>query len=141
MDLHFIEASNGPDGPNWGKFAVGHHASEEWGRRSALPGYTHMPLLTQLGAGYSDLWVLDLQTGEGARFRIDRHWDEQLRAHRIHVCVMFEAFLGWLMDKALAAGADHPARVGGWFRTLPGFVELPHCPPGMYGYRRGEGRA
>jgi hypothetical protein len=61
----FIEVNNGF---NWGKFLV-MRFDQEWQVRSALPSPYDGPLLRQLGWAPEFVWVLDLQTGEGAFYR------------------------------------------------------------------------
>ena len=113
------------NGPNWGKFLVARF-DEEWELKSEL---TRDPLLRSLG-WWSDhyLWVLDLQTGEGALFSPGGHAHNDLKRHAIWVCPMYEPYLEWLYQ---------------WWRDgnrsiaeLPRLVELPNAPFSMHGYRR-----
>lgn len=133
MHCQIVEYTNGF---NWGKFIVGQPDEKEWARLSLLPdpssGFT--PLLQQIGQGPNDLWILDLQTCEGAMFRPDGNAKADLDKHQIWVCPMYEVFLGWLYS--------HPEH---WddVRTIPSLIEdtSPECmaSSGMRGYRRGQG--
>ena len=66
MKTKIIEATNGPQ--NWGKFMLGRFDSE-WARGSAALTDPYS-LLSRVGWTDEHLLVLDLQTGEGAIFRI-----------------------------------------------------------------------
>lgn len=70
------------------------------------------------------LWVLDLQTQEGAYF-LPRPHDaiHQLQKHKIWVCPLYEPFLEWLFNQDLS-------------QPLPPLLELPEAPSAIYGYRR-----
>lgn len=97
------------------------------------PSYTNpgtRPLLAQLGWGPEHLWVLDLQTGEGAYFRPGGYAKADLDRHKIWVCPMFEPFLTWLYKQDLSD-----------LDALPAGVELTEdeAPSAMHGYRRGGG--
>jgi hypothetical protein len=50
---------------NWGKFLVG-VPDEEWARQSRVNTEFSGPLLSAIGWSWQHIWVLDLQTGEGA---------------------------------------------------------------------------
>lgn len=128
MHLHLIEA--GGNG-NWGKFAVGRFG-EEWHWRSHVskpyftPERPQPPLLRETGWNYTDLFILDLQTKEGARFYYpDLRPTYQLQKHQIWVCPLFEPFLTWLYRQDL-----------GDLSKLPGYVDLPGVPLELSGYRR-----
>lgn len=146
MQTHVIEATNGI---NWGKFLLG-RMDEEWKLRSGLfdvarestddvlgegaydevagPSYARpgtAPLLRQLGWSPNHLWVLDLQTGEGAYFRPGGKASYDLNKHRIWVCPLFEPFLEWLYGQDLRE-----------LHALPTTVELADAPFAMHGYRR-----
>jgi hypothetical protein len=124
METAIIEVTqDAASGFNWGKFCVARFDAE-WERRSALPHNSSAPLLSQCGWADGFLWVLDLQTGEGAYFRPGGSAPADLRRHRIHVCLMFEPFLEWLYAQDLAD-----------LSALPPVVELPDAPAGLYGYR------
>lgn len=114
MKLCLIEATNGF---NWGKFAVG-RMDDEWHWTSSIELSYGMPLLDQLGWTHKHLWVLDLQTGEGAFFKPGGYAKADLDKHKIWVCPLFEPFLTWLYDQDLAD-----------LTKLPAYVELPHAEP------------
>ena len=129
METRIIEASS-PQG-NWGKFLVGRFDQQEWGRRSSTPGVmtqrplmTQVPLLAKLGWGPEHIFVMDLQTGEGATFRHGGFAPADLNKHRIWVCPLFEPFLVWLYRQDVATLAN-----------LPAWVSL-DAPLAMAGYRR-----
>jgi hypothetical protein len=107
---------------NWGKFLLC-RLDDEWSARSAVSG-SRMPLLREIGWSPEHLWVLDLQTGEGAFFLPGRHAKADLNRHKIWVCPMFEPFLEWLYQQDLAD-----------LDALPALVEL-HAEFAFYGYRR-----
>jgi hypothetical protein len=106
-----IEATNGDR--NWGKFCV-MGPDVEWLRRSTV-SESQTSLLRQIGWGPEHIWVLDLQTGEGA----------YLQKHRIWVCPLFEPFLGWLYQQDTSD-----------LEALPDSVDLPDAPFQLVGYRR-----
>lgn len=111
---------------NWGKFMLCRFDAE-WRARSAVSGLG-MSLLREIGWGPQHLWVLDLQTGEGAFFLPHRNGSakaELNRKHRIWVCPMFESFLEWLYQQDLTD-----------LQALPALVELSHAEFALYGYRR-----
>lgn len=62
------------------------------------------PLLRQrMGKWTRDqLWVMDLETGEGGLFRPGGYARGDLQKHRIWVCPMFEPFLTWLYKQDLS---------------------------------------
>lgn len=116
-----IEATNGF---NWGKFLLG-RLDHEWEVKSAVdPGRR---LLTQLGwaPDRMNLWVLDLQTGEGAYFQLGGSARSDLQKHRVWVCPLFEPFLSWLYQQDVTD-----------LDQLPALVELANAPGAIYGYRR-----
>lgn len=82
-------------GLNYGKFMLLRWTAEEWAYRSRLPGYDS-PLMRSIGHDRGHLWVLDLQTCEGAMFRPGGHAHNDLQKHRIWVCPLYEPFLAWL---------------------------------------------
>ena len=108
---------------NWGKFLLG-ELDHELSYRSVISD-SGQPLMREIGWGRGCLWVLDLQTGEGAYFRIGGHAGYDLKRHRIWVCPMFEPFLEWLYAQPTVD-----------LDTLPAKVELPHAESALYGYRR-----
>lgn len=128
MKTKIIEASNGRGNPaNWGKFLVGRFDILEWSKRSVLPGNTtrDVPLLVQLGHSRAHIFVMDLQTCEGAMFLPGGYARADLEKHRIWVCPLFEPFLVWLYQQDLTE-----------LSLLPDHVELPDTPMSLYGYRR-----
>jgi hypothetical protein len=134
MKTHLIEVTNGEK--NWGKFLIGQF-DHEWERVSAVD-HGHKLLRSVGWAEYQDFaLVLDIQTGEGAMFRLGGLASADLNKHRIWVCPMYEPFLQWLYDFY----RDEQAKVrGAWWDHLPLHVDLPAAPFAMHGYRRtGEG--
>ena len=140
MKTRIIEAAS-PAG-NHGKFLLG-RMDVEWAVRTGLyevartvtdgvlgpgswsePGHSPGPLLRQLGWGPEFLWVLDLQTGEGAFFRPGGLARYDLGKHAIWVCPLFEPFLEWLYAQDLSD-----------LDALPACVVLEH-PLELAGYRR-----
>lgn len=120
MIAKFIEVTNGPQ--NWGKFAVCRWRAEDWLQRSVID---HNPLLAARGWAPEHIWVLDLQTGEGACFRPGGYAHHDLQKHRIWVCPLYEPFLAWLYTQPLDDLAALPER-----------VDLPNAPFSTAGYRR-----
>lgn len=126
MDLHFLEATNGP---NWGKFGVGRFTAEEWGYRTHMREGLELPLLSGRGWSSDHLLVLDLQTGEGAIFRPGGSASSDLNdRHQIWVCPLFEPFLEWLYKQDTSDLSKLPALVD---------IEAPYA---MHGHRRGPVR-
>jgi addiction module HigA family antidote len=126
MKTRFIEATNGPC--NWGKFVVGRFDHDEIGRPSHVdPG--RYPLLRKIGWHDDTIWVLDLQTREGAAFTPGGHAKADLDKSRVWVCPLFEPFLTWLWQQDLSD-----------LDALPSHVDLPKAPFALHGYRR-DGRA
>lgn len=125
MITKFIEATQGRErGFNWGKFMIGRFTEDEWDHRSEVdPGVS---LLAAVGTNPQCVWVLDLQTHEGASFRPGGLVSADLDKHKVWVCPMFEPFLEWLYDQDLTD-----------LDALPSLVELPDAPAAMFGYRRG----
>lgn len=131
MKTKIIEASNGQ---NWGKFMLGRLDSHEWAARSqiersplafGLDDHPGVPLIQACGWTHKHIWVLDLQTGEGAWFKPGGYPKADLEKHAIWVCLLFEPFLEWLYEQDLTHLDD-----------LPALVELPDAPAGLYGHRR-----
>jgi hypothetical protein len=114
-----IEVTNGPR--NWGKFLVGQF-DDEWTHPSAIGGRDS--LLAERGWTHEHVLVLDLQTGEGALFRLGGYAKADLDKHRVWVCPMFEPFLEWLYAN--------------WRpnEELPPVVDLPDAEFQWAGYRR-----
>ena len=133
MVTKFIEVTQAVEGGfNHGKFMLGRFA-EEWDERSALDhalGAEPPPsLLRRCGWMERHLFVLDLQTGEGAIFLPGGSAKADLDKHKVWVCPMFEPFLVWLYAQDLTL-----------LDALPELVELPEAPASMTGYRReGDG--
>lgn len=141
MLTKFIEAES--EAGNWGKFLVGVFDREEWGRRSEILAALGMrkPLLTDVGWGDSHILVLDLQTGEGAIFRLVGHAKNDLDKHAVWVCVLFEKFLEWLYEDwemYVKCTAD-PIVVDWVGDKLPTYLKLTGIPLEMAGYRRDGG--
>lgn len=126
MDLKFVEAGNGF---NWGKFAVGRFTDDEWFEPALYPGREEPSLITGRGWTREHVQVFDLQTGEGAMFRLGAYPTDQLTRHRIWVCPLFEPFLQWLYDHV-------DTRPQTWWDDLPRTLELLAAPAEVYGYRR-----
>jgi hypothetical protein len=113
---------------NWGKFLVG-VPDREWLRESRIDPGGDWPLLGRIGWTINHVWVLDLQTGEGAYFRPGGSAHADLEKHRIWVCPLFESFLEWLYERYREAGELD-------LDGLPEVVELPGAPFAFAGYRR-----
>lgn len=130
MRTKIVEAVQSREHPgNWGKFLVGVF-DEEWARLSEVDP-DHVPLLRSCGWwGPERLWVLDLQTGEGAYFNPGGMAHADLEKHAIWVCPLYEPFLEWLYGRHREAGG-HLDLDG-----LPGVVELPGAEFALCGYRR-----
>lgn len=122
MQTKIIEATS-PQG-NYGKFLLG-RMDAEWGRKSVIERPIQgLALLYSLGWVPEHLWVLDLQTGEGALFRPDGLASADLNKHQIWVCPLYEEFLKWLYLQDLTDLAQ-----------LPETIEI-DAPFSMQGYRR-----
>jgi hypothetical protein len=128
MRTKIIETSTGF---NWGKFLVGRFSVEEWAVNSRID---HFPVIAGRGWSHKHIFVMDLQTGEGAMFIPNIAFPEaakvDLDKHKIWVCPMFEPFLKWLYAQDLQD-----------LTKLPSLVEftMEEAPPSMTGYRR-EGK-
>lgn len=121
MKLRFVEALSA--GGNFGRFVIGRHTPEERLHRSAVePGKT---IFRSAGRWNDrDVWVMDLVTGEGARFDPTGYAKADLDRHRIWVCPLFEPFLSWLYEQDLSD-----------LEALPEVVTL-DAPLQFQGYRR-----
>lgn len=121
MKTRIVETTNEL---NWGKFLVGWF-DHEWSRQSLVDTASSIPLLRTIGWGNGHVWVLDLQTGEGAYFLANKNSRaaHDLQKHKIWVCPMFEPFLEWLYQQA-----------PNW-ADLPELVKL-DAPFAFRGYRR-----
>lgn len=118
MNTKIIEVTNGG---NWGKFLLGRFDAA-WKRRSLVDA--GVPLLRRLGWSPEHLWVLDLQTGEGACLLPGGLPSSDLNKHRVWVCPMFEPFLMWLYRQDLSE-----------LDQLPDLLERPDAPFELWGYR------
>lgn len=118
MRTKIVEATNGPQ--NWGKFMLAEFEEAEWEYRSQVDGGR---LLDGRGWAPGYLWVLDLQTGEGALFKPGGVATSDLNKHRIWVCPLFEPFLTWLYEQ------PDPFEI-------PTHVDLADAPFAFRGYRR-----
>jgi hypothetical protein len=113
---------------NWGKFMVA-EPDTEFGRKSAVNTEFSGSLLTSIGWTWQHVWVLDLQTGEGAFFKPGGLARADLEKHRIWVCPLFEPFLEWLYEQFRKADDLD-------LDELPEVVELPGAAFAFAGYRR-----
>lgn len=129
MQTKIIEATNGP--LNWGKFLLG-RLDVEWNIASSVDTASPFPLLRTIGwsRDQSHIWILDLQTREGAMFRVDRHAvpSSDLNKHKIWVCPLFEPFLEWLYKQDVTD-----------LDALPAHIDLAFAPFAFRGYRRPGG--
>jgi hypothetical protein len=73
------------------------------------------------------VWVLDLQTREGAAFKLGGSVQADLTKHQIWVCPMYEPFLEWLYQQPPDAVMA---------LDLPAFVDLPDAEFAFSGHRR-----
>lgn len=130
MRTRIVEAVQSKDRPgNWGKFLVGAF-DEEWAYESRV-GPGRAPLLRSCGWwGPERLWVLDLQTGEGAYFGLGGSASADLRRNAIWVCPLYEPFLEWLYQQHREGGGRLD------LDDLPDVVELPDAEFALYGHRR-----
>lgn len=128
MKTKIVEAVQSKADPgNWGKFLVG-VPDIEWVRGSEVcPGGA---LLNLCGWTAEHVWVLDLQTGEGAYFKLGGLASADLAKHRVWVCPLFEPFLEWLYSYWAETRTDLD------FDDMPDVVELPDAPFAFAGYRR-----
>lgn len=122
MQSKIIEATNrDAGGLNWGKFMVCRFTVDEWAYRSIIG---ERALLHTVGWTRDHLFVIDLQTGEGAMFRPGGLAVADLNRHRIWVCPMFEPFLKWLYNQDLSN-----------VELLPPVVQIDDPTSDLYGYR------
>jgi len=119
MQSKFMEVTN--NSKNWGKFLL-MRLDSEWEYRSAFTGRS---LLGEVGWDRTNIIVLDLQTGEGARFKPGGLAVADLEKHRIWVCPMYEPFLNWLYKQDLTD-----------LSKLPDSLDIPDAEFAMVGYRR-----
>jgi len=117
-----VEVTNsvGDQHRNFGKFMLGVFDQDELKRTSVVDGYS---LVWGRGWGPGHILVLDLQTGEGAIFKIGGSAKHDLDKHKVWVCPLFEPFLEWLYLQ------PDPMNV-------PDHVNLPEAEFAMSGYRR-----
>lgn len=120
MICKIIEVTNGF---NWGKFMLCRFDAQEWQIKSVVD--TEKNLLQTIGWAPHHIWILDLQTGEGALFRPGGVPQADLKKHKIWVCPMYEPFMVWLYSQDLSD-----------IEKLPSFVELQFAESALYGYRR-----
>jgi len=134
MKTHIIEVTNGEK--NWGKFLVG-QLDHEWDRTSEVDKGRKLLPAVGWSPHHALALVLDIQTGEGAMFRLGGLAKADLNKHKIWVCPMFEPFLEWLYAYYTEREATGDRF---WWNGLPLHVDLPDAPFAMSGYRRtGEG--
>ena len=130
MRTKIIEAVQSKAEPgNWGKFLVGEF-DEEWAHASQVDP-DRVPLLRACGWwGRDRLWVLDLQTGEGAYFTPGGSAKADLDKHAVWVCPLYQPFLEWLYERHRENGGHLS------LDDLPDVVELPNAEFALQGYRR-----
>lgn len=122
--MKIIEVTN--DQQNWGKFMLFRMGVQEWARKSTVEGHTRDSfLLNDIGWNPRAIWVLDLQTREGAAFSPGGLAKADLNKHKIWVCPMFEPFLEWLYKQDVSD-----------LSKLPNAINLPDAPFAYEGYRR-----
>jgi len=85
---------------NWGKFCVARF-DYEWAIPSSVSDLGHS-LLAERGWTPDNIWVLDLETREGACFRPGGYAKADMDKHKIWCCPMFEPFLAWLYTQDLS---------------------------------------
>lgn len=115
-----MEATN--DNKNWGKFLL-FRFDDEFQYKSA---FTDHSLLREVGWNRKNIFVLDLQTGEGARFTPGGLASADLNKHKIWCCPMYGPFLQWLYLQDLSD-----------LSKLPNSINLPDAEFALSGYRRG----
>lgn len=130
MKTKIVEAVQSKDRPsNWGKFLVMVPDDEEWGYESQVdPGRGLMQSMGYWGGG-DHVWVLDMQTGEGAFFRPGGSAGADLEKHAVWVCPLYQPFLEWLYERCRENG-------GLDLDSLPEVVELPGAEFALRGHRR-----
>lgn len=96
----------------------------EWEYESQMsPG---SGLLREVGWNPAQIWVLDLQTCEGAAFSPVGLASADLDKHRIWVCPMYSPFLEWLYQQKDLSDLSN----------LPSVLDLPDAEFALRGYRR-----
>jgi hypothetical protein len=112
----------GSDGGAYGKWLVGQLDEHERSRKTSLPGYEGNASIwtfagaRRFGADPGAVFVLDLQTGQGAVFNptTSSSPDYDLDQANIWVCPLFRDFFRWLYTQDLADVTQ-----------LPNFIDLP----------------
>lgn len=127
MKTHLIEATNEK---NYGKFLLGVFDSEHEREARVVLGPAGKLLANCGWRGPNYMLVTDVQTGEGAIFRLGGHVKHDLNKHKIWVCPMFEFFLEWLY----AQYNEDPKKV--MSLDLPELVNLDTNFFSFSGYRR-----
>lgn len=130
MITKIIESTQGDGFTNHGKFMLMRFDADEWARLSTVGAPA--PLLGGVcGWSPEHVWMLDLQTGEGACFRPGGYAAADLTKHSVWACPMFEPTLAALYKMDLSD-----------ITALPDKLVLPDAPFAMQGYRRpGVGEA
>jgi hypothetical protein len=128
MKTAIIEATNGEQ--NWGKFLVG-VMTDEWKHRSAVDVESQSPLLRLRAWSRDYIWVMDLETGEGALLCHRDVVRDALERHQVWVCPLFEPFVGWLFAQPMHGDPE------AWLDGLPPLIDFPDAAFGLSGYRRG----
>lgn len=127
-----FEACHKVDAPgNWGKFMVGLLDDECSWRSRVDHGRPLLQACGWWGAASGNIWVFDLQTGEGCFVRPGGSAHADLEKHAVWVCPLFEPWLEWLYAQ-LRGHDDYARRLTG----LPLVVELPDAEFSLAGYRR-----
>ena len=121
MKFKVIEAVS--EAGNWGKFGL-LRFDEEWAQRSSVSGFSGS-LLAELGWTPQHLWIMDLQTGEGAFFKPGGYAHADLEKHAVWVCPLFEPTLEKLYTMDLTD-----------LDALPDSIVLDNVPLQLSGYRR-----
>ena len=133
MRHKFIEATNVSGGGfNWGKFLLLQFDKDEWQYKSQLKLddpesqaiQDRFPLLHHIGFSPSTVFVLDLQTREGAGFVPRGIAEIDLANKRIWCCPMYQPFLQWLYTQNCKD-----------ITQLPAVVQL-DAEGALWGYRR-----
>lgn len=122
MHTKVVEATNLM---NWGKFLLCKFTKEEWAIKSKVSEGEF--LIRGRGWDDSSLFVMDLQTGEGAMFHPSNFAipEFELEKHQIWVCPMFAPFLDWLYKQDVSD-----------IDQLPDVVDMPKNIFAFSGYRR-----
>lgn len=124
MNYRIIEATQADEPFNWGKFLIAEFDDKAWEHISEI---SNSPLLTAIGyrPQRTGLWILDLQTREGAYFYPDGSALADLNKTRIWTCPLFEPFLIWLYEN-----------YEGNLNELPSVVHLKNAPAALGVARR-----